>query len=182
MEVAHPRAKARRPMVQKKLVFKEDAKGKPEPPDVVPPHEPEMDADAKRAARLGEIFYSRRRWAAAAHEYGKARAKMPQEVPVIARRYAFSQAQLGKWAEAEEALAKAVARDPEDEAAQALYAHVLLKRGALDKAKRALEDGIAVDPFDPDLHSTYIEVARAGKDQALEEREKNAFRLATERK
>jgi len=183
-EVAHPRPKSKaRPLVAKKLVFKEDAKGKAEPPDVVPnPHEQDMDADAKRSARLGEIFYARRRWGAAAQEYGKARARLPQEVPVIARRYAFSQAQLGKWAEAEEALAKAVARDPEDEAAQALYAHVLFKRGAYDKAKAALESGIAVDPFDPDLHATYIEVARAEKDKPVEEREKLALQLATERK
>ena len=184
-EAAHPRAKVAkaRPQTQKKLVFKEDAKGKQEPPDVVAnPHEQNMDADARRAARLGEIFYSRRRWAAAAKEYGKARARLPEEVPQIARRYAFAQAQLGKWPEAEEALAKAAARDPEDEAVQALYAHVLLKRGSLDKAKRAIEDGIAVDPFDPDLHATYVELALAQNDKPLAEREKKAYELATERK
>jgi len=71
-----------------------------------------------------------------------------------------------------------VERDPEDESAQALYAHVLLKRGALDKAKVALDNGIAVDPFDPDLHATYVEVAKGLKDAMLEERERKAFALA----
>ena len=75
----------------------------------------------------------------------------------------------------------AVERDPEDEAAQALYAHVLLKRGVLDKARAALENGIATDPFDPDLHATYVEVARQLKDKPLEERETSAFALATGR-
>src|SRR5256885_8298142 len=46
-EALHPRAKSSkaRPQVAKKLVFKEDAKGKSEPPDVAAAHEPEMDAD-----------------------------------------------------------------------------------------------------------------------------------------
>ena len=85
---------------------------------------------------------------------------------------------MGRFAEAEEALRSAVERDPDDEAAQALYARVLVKRGALDKARVALDNGIAVDPFDPDLHATYLEVARGLKDPALEERERKALALA----
>ncbi|HEY5675869.1 MAG TPA: tetratricopeptide repeat protein, partial [Myxococcales bacterium] len=182
-EVARPRAKAVsqknvRPAVAKKLVFKEDAKGRTEPGEIAAGHGAELDADGKRAARLGEIFYARRRWTAAVREYGRARQRASQEVPLVARRYAFSQMQLGHLAEAEEALGNAVLRDPEDEASQALYAHVLLKRGALDKARAALDNGIAVDPFDPDLHATYVEVARGLQDQALEAREKKALLLA----
>src|SRR5207253_2399876 len=108
-------------------------------------------------------------------ELKKPRAK---EVPHIARRYAFAQMQLGRFPEAEEALRSAVERDPDDEAAQALYAHVLVKRGALDKARVALDNGIAVDPFDPDLHATYVEVAKGLKDPVLEERERKAVALA----
>ena len=187
-EVKKPRTKAVsqknvRPAVAKKLVFKEDAKGRAEPPSLdggsaaLRGPEPE-DSEAKKAARLGEIFYSRRRWAAAAKEYGRARARLPRDVPQLSRRYAFSEMQLGRFAEAEEALRGAVEHDPDDEAAQALYARVLLKRGALDKARLALDNGIAVDPFDPDLHATYVEVARGLKDAALEERERKALALA----
>jgi tetratricopeptide (TPR) repeat protein len=179
-EVAKPRAKATsqknvRPAVAKKLVFKEDAKGKTEPPEMAPsPHEPEMSAEGKRAARLGEIFYARRRWEAAAKEYAKA----PREVPQIARRYAFSEIQLGHYAEAESALKGAAERDPEDEAVQSLYAQALLHAKKYDKAKIALDNGIAVDPFDPELHAAYVVVARETKDSALEAREKKAYELA----
>jgi len=187
-EVKKPRTKAVsqknvRPAAAKKLVFKEDAKGRAEPPSLdggsaaLRGPEPE-DSEAKKAARLGEIFYSRRRWAAAAKEYARARARLPRDVPQLSRRYAFSEMQLGRFAEAEEALRGAVEHDPDDEAAQALYARVLLKRGALDKARLALDNGIAVDPFDPDLHATYVEVARGLKDAALEERERKALALA----
>src|SRR5205085_10151491 len=123
-------------------------------------------------------FCGRRRGAAAAREYAGARQRLPREIPQIARRYAFSEMQLGRFAEAEEALRSATERDPDDEAAQALYARVLVKRGALDKARVALDNGIAVDPFDPDLHATYLEVARGLKDPALEERERKALALA----
>jgi len=182
-EVRKPRSKASqksvRPALAKKLVFKEDAKGRAEPPPLENGSaELPQDGEGRRAARLGEIFYARRRWAAAAKEYARARQHLPRENPQIARRYAFSEIQLGRHAEAEEALRSAVERDPEDESAQALYAHVLLKRGALDKAKVALDNGIAVDPFDPDLHATYVEVAKGLKDAMLEERERKAFALA----
>jgi tetratricopeptide (TPR) repeat protein len=185
-EVARPRSKATsqknvRPMVARKLVFKEDAKGKTEPGELqtVSPHEAEGDAESKKAVRLGEILFARRRWGAAAHEYAKARARLEKEVPLVARRYAFAEVQLGHWFEAEEALRSAVERDPDDETAQALYAHVLVKQRKLDKARNALEQGIAVDPFDPDLHATYVEVARGLEDKALEEREKKAYALST---
>ena len=188
-EVAKPRAKVFsqknvRPAVAKKLVFKEDAKGKTEPPalQTASPHAADLepdDVETKRAIRLGDLLFARRRWGAAAREYGRARARLPREIVQVSRRYAFSEAQLGHWAEAEEALRSAVERDPEDEAAQALYAHVLLKRGSRDKARAALDNGIAVDPFDPELHATYVAVAEGLKDKALADREKRAYALAT---
>jgi tetratricopeptide (TPR) repeat protein len=168
---------AGRPLERKQLVFKEDAKKRaPEAHDDRP-----GDPEAKRAARLGEIFFARRRWGAAAHEYGRARAKLPREVPQIARRYAFAQIQLGRFGEAESALESAVARDPQDEAAQALYARVLQRRGEAQKARAALDAGIAVDPFDPDLHAVYVDVAKALKDDALLAREQRALQLSAGR-
>jgi len=184
-EVKKPRSKIAsqknvRPALAKKRVFKEDAKGRAEPPPLDSGAlEAPQDGEGKRAARLGEIFYARRRWGPAAKEYARARQRLPREVPQIARRYAFSEMQLGRFAEAEEALRAAVERDPDDEAAQALYARVLLKRGALEKARAALDNGIAVDPFDPDLHAIYVEVARGLKDPAAEERERKALALST---
>ena len=186
-EVAKPRPRAVaqksvRHQTAKKLVFKEDAKGKTEPGDLASPHEaaPE-DAETKRAIRLGEIFYARRRWAAAVHEYGRARLRLPREIPLVSRRYAFSQARLGHYLEAEEALAKAVEVDPEDEAAQALYGEVLKQQKKFDKAKIALDNGIAMDPFDPELHAIYLSVAKELKDKPLEEREQKALDLASGR-
>ncbi len=188
-EVMKSRAKATsqknvRPMVARKLVFREDARGRTEPPalQTAAPHGSELepdDTETKRAIRLGEIFYGRGRWAAAVHEYGRARARLPRDIPLVSRRYAFAQAKLGHYFEAEAALAKAVELDPEDEALQVLYGGVLKELKKFDKAKIALENGIAIDPFDPDLHIIYVEVARGLEDKALEEREKKAYALST---
>jgi len=172
---------AGRPLERKALVFKEDAKGAAKAGGEMPGERP-VDPEAKRSVRLGEIFYARRRWAAAAQEYGKARSRMPREIPQIARRYAFAEVQLGHLGEAEAALASAAQRDPQDEAVQALYAHVLQKRGQPQKAKAALDAGIAVDPFDPELHDVYVRVAKDLKDQALASREENALAVALGRK
>ncbi len=188
-EVARPRAKLAakevRPAVAKKLVFKEDAKGKTEPPEfqAAPAlgHHFETDPETKRVIQLGEIFYARRRWAAAAHEYGRARARLPSDIPQVSRRYAFSEARVGNYPAAERALAKAVESDPEDEAAQALYGRVLLELKKFAKARTALDCGIAIDPFDPDLHNIYVEVAKALQDKPLEERERKAYELAQSR-
>jgi tetratricopeptide (TPR) repeat protein len=165
-----------RPLAARKLIFKEDAKKKGAAAE--PGEERPTDPEAKRAVRLGEIFFARRRWAAAALEYGKARARLSREVPLLARRYAFAQIQLGRMGEAESALAAAVSRDPQDEAAQVLYARVLEKRGEYAKARGALDAGISVDPFDPELHDVYLAVAKGLKDEALIEREKRALALA----
>jgi len=166
-----------RPLAAHKLVFKEDARKKGAAGTEAGEERP-TDPEAKRSVRLGEIFFARRRWAAAALEYGKARARLTREVPLLARRYAFAQIQLGRLGEAESALAAAVSRDPQDEAAQVLYARVLSKRGEHARARAALEAGIAIDPFDPDLHDVYVAVAKELKDDALLEREKRALALA----
>jgi len=166
-----------RPLATRKLVFKEDAKKKGASAQDGEGDRP-SDPEAKRSVRLGEIFFARRRWAAAALEYGKARSRLPREVPLLARRYAFAQIQLGRLGEAESALAAAVSRDPQDEAAQVLYARVLEKRGEYAKARAALDLGISVDPFDPELHDVYVSVAKGLKDDALVEREKRALALA----
>ncbi|MFL5277997.1 MAG: peptidase MA family metallohydrolase, partial [Myxococcales bacterium] len=172
---------AARPLERKTLVFKEDAKGAAKQGGDAPGERPN-DPEAKRSVRLGEIFYARRRWAAAAHEYGKARARMSHEIPQVARRYAFAQVQLGHLGEAESALSSAAQRDPQDEAVQVLYAHVLQKKGEPQKAKAALDAGIAVDPFDPELHDVYLRVARDLKNPALEKREEEALAIALGRK
>jgi tetratricopeptide (TPR) repeat protein len=173
--------KSARPQTQKKLVFKEDAKGKKEPPEVGGEASSKMDEEAKRAGRLGEILFARQRWAGAAKEYARARSRLKMEVPLISRRYAFAEMKLGHYAQAEEALSKAVEREPDDETSQALYAHALIARKAWPEARAAIEAGIAQDPFDPDLHASYVEVARGIEDKSLEEREKSALQLAMTR-
>ena len=137
-----------------------------------------LDGEAKKAYRLGEIFLARRRWAAAAHEYGRARAKVKDAVPALSRRYALACLQIKKLDEALEALVGATTTDPTDEASQALLGRVYVTKGDFRKARTALDAGLAVDPFDPDLHATYVQVAAGLNDKELEAREKKMLAIA----
>jgi tetratricopeptide (TPR) repeat protein len=188
-EVAKPREKrlaqsgadrSAHPMAPKKLVFREDVKRKEDPPGGPSPDvaaEP-LDPEARRAVRLGELMLARRRFGAAAVEYGRARRLLGgDEVPVVARRYAFAQLQNGKLAEAEEALQAATRKDPGDEAAQVLLAKVLIARNQAGGAGAALEAAVAEDPFDPELHAAWIALARMIQDKSLEARERRALAL-----
>lgn len=194
-EVAKPRVKAvalasgdrtARPPAPKRLVFKDDVKSKvPSAPGGGAPDvgsEP-LDAEEKRAVRLGEMMLARRRFGAAAHEYGRARKLMgTAEVPVVSRRYAFAQLQLGNLKEAEDALQGATRKDPQDEAAQVLLARVFVARQANEPARAALEAAVSVDPFDPELHDAWIGLAKNLKDDKLAAREKRALLLSLGKK
>ncbi len=167
----------------KKLVFKEDAKGRAAKGGDAPGGDSAeqgaiSDADAKKSYRLGEIMLARRRFTAAAAEYGKARAKIKDTVPALSRRFALACLQINRLDDALSALVGATATDPTDEAAQALLARVYAQRKEWQKARAALDAGIAVDPFDPDLHATYVQVAAGLGDEALKKREDEALSLA----
>lgn len=180
-EVGKPRKKAAqaakgpRAMPQRPLVFKEDVKGKKEDGPVP------KDPAARRAVRLGEILFARGRWKAAAVEYGRARQLLPEEDPVVARRYAFAQLQSDRVPEAKAALLKAVERDPADPSAQTLLGEVLLRLGELAGAKAALVAAVGIDPFDPRVHAGLLAVARGQKDKALEQRAQEALALLSGR-
>lgn len=194
-DVAKPRGKLAAKLAQnpaavkkgaRKLVFKEDVKEKAPGPDGAPPDggphgEEPKDPQVRKAARLGDLLFARRRWAAAAIEYGKARAGLAEEDVTLARRFAFAELQSGRTQTAEAALRRAVAKDPGDSSAQVLLAEVLLKNGALDEAEAALEAVVAVDPFDPRLHVIWHEVAVQKKDKPLQQREQQALALLTGR-
>ena len=186
-EAAHPRAKAalaeeRAAGVGEEAGLQGGREGQDRPPerDRIAARAGDGSADAQAVApRLGDILYARRRWGAAAKEYDRALATLPgTRGRQLARRYAFS-------ADAARPLAPrprrrcraAVEADPEDEAAQALYAQALLHEKKFDQAKIALDNGIAVDPFDPGpARRSTSRVAKETKDAALEKREKNRVR------
>jgi tetratricopeptide (TPR) repeat protein len=194
-DVAKPRGRlalklSQNPAAQRKgmrkLVFKDDVKGQKAGPDAgaespdgeLNPHAAEpKDPAARKAARLGDLLFARRRFAAAALEYQRARAALPEEDPVIARRYAFSELQAGKVDSAEAALRRAVAKDPSDPTVQVLFAEVLEKKGQHAEAQGALEAAVAVDPFDPRLHAVWHQVALATADEKLRAREEEALLL-----
>ena len=189
-DVARPRGKLAERIAAvgrtgpRKLVFKEDVKGEkgkdPLGDAAESPHEPK-NPEARRAVRLGELFFGRGRWGAAAIEYGRARQLLTEEDPVVARRYAFAEIQNGHLPQAETALRRAVEKDPQDSTAQVLYAQVMLSIGQTDGAGKALAAAVAVDPFDPRLHKLWADLATVTNDAPLKARETRALALLSGR-
>jgi tetratricopeptide (TPR) repeat protein len=169
---------------KRKLVFQDDVKGKREGAsplgDDGPAAEPD-DPKARKAAHLGDLLFARGRFGGAAIEYAKARRLQREEDPRLLRRLGFSELQGGRLQEAREALARAVAKDPEDSTAQVLFAQVLGLQGDFPKAEAALQAAVAQDPFDPRLHAVWLQLGRATKDQPLAAREEKVLALLSGR-
>jgi len=176
-EVAKPRAHlevtAPQGGLQHKLVFKEDVKNKSAKDDA-PAAEP-IDPGAKKSARLGEIFYARSQWEAAALEYGKARAQMREQDPTLLRRQGVSFLQMNRADEAIEPLKLSVQLDREDSGANVSLANAYLILKQPQEAYAALQSAVEVDPFDDRVHLLWVSAAGLLHDDAVRKREVEAL-------
>jgi putative PEP-CTERM system TPR-repeat lipoprotein len=73
---------------------------------------------------------------------------------------------LGRLARAEDAVARYLLKNPQDTAANLLYAEILLKRGNPAKAVKALEVAVAAHPDDFDLAGTLVEALMRNGERA----------------
>ncbi len=129
----------------------------------------EVREAARRNVRLGDLLWSRRRYAAAAHEYGDALEVAPQD-PIIASRLARSALAAGDTEEALRAIRPVVRRHPEHAPARALLASILRQQGALAAARHHARLAVALNPFDPRPHCDLAEVERDERTRRAESR------------
>jgi len=181
-ELKKPRAKAVsqkavRPSVAKKLVFKEDAKGRAEPP-------PWMRGRGRAPGSGGKARRTPGRDPLCAQALGRggegvrpARQRVAREVPHIARRYAFAQMQLGRFPEAEEALRSAVERDPTTRRRKRCTPIVLVSAGRWTRRACARQRDRG-GPLRPRPARDVRGGGEGLKDPALEERERKAVALS----
>jgi tetratricopeptide (TPR) repeat protein len=127
-----------------------------------------LDARSAQAQRnLGIILLQQGEPALALRHFDAARAD-GELAGELDRRRAMALEELGRFEEAERAVREALARDPELGAAHALLGGLLVRRGALDEAARALEKARRWQPENPSTWLLEIELAAARGDRGRE--------------
>jgi len=137
------------------------------------------DEQARRFARLGEIFRERNRWEAARQEYGKAVKRVGARYPMLAGKFAMASMVTGHDADAERALSEALRGHPDDAALHVQKGRLHLKRQEWQKAVESLLLANRVDPFDPEIHAGLSEAYRALGDATTASREERFTRILT---
>ena len=117
----------------------------------------EVRAAGRRKVRLGDMLWARRRFGAAAVEYGLALEAAPGD-PVIATRLARAALAGGDADRARDAIWPIVQRYPEHAPARALLGSVLRARGEPAAARHQARLALALNPFDPRPHCDLAEV------------------------
>ncbi|MEO0325922.1 MAG: tetratricopeptide repeat protein [Myxococcota bacterium] len=117
----------------------------------------------RRAVRLGDLLWARRRPGAAAVKYGEAHARVPGD-PLVASRFARAALAGGRPAEARAALVPLAARRPEHAPTFSLLGRAWQLEGNATEARRAATVALGLNPFDPRPHCVLAEVlAEAGE-------------------
>lgn len=129
----------------------------------------EVREAARRKVRLGDLLWSRRRYAAAAHEYGEALEVAPQD-PILASRLARAALAAGDTERALHAIQPVVRRHPDHEPARALLGSILRRQGATEAARHHARLAVALNPFDPRPHCDLAEVERDERTRQAESR------------
>ena len=165
-----------------KLVFKDDAVKKDPKKD----REKAYDRGelgtlptpaAREHAHPAELFRVRSRRAAASLEFSKAHDAGGAGHPALSRKYALVLMQLSQNAKAEELLKESLAQYPDDETNHLLYGKILVNNGRAAEAKGHLLLANQRDPFDEEIHSGLVAVAKALKDESLGAREQAVVRI-----
>jgi tetratricopeptide (TPR) repeat protein len=128
---------------------------------------------ARKLARIGGLLRARGRLGAAAIEYEKARALVPDD-HFVAHKLARTYLELGEHKKAIEIAAPLVARDDEDAGPQATLGAAYLAAGEAAKARQHLWAAVRVSPFDPAVRCGLAEVFTGEGDRARAEREQLA--------
>ena len=116
--------------------------------------------EARRAAHLGELFRTRRRFPAAADSFGRAWKLSQGRYESIGNKYALTLLELKRYAETERVLSETLAAHPGSAMTNTHLGRVRLRARSWDGAFRAYREALAVNPFDPEVQIGLFASAR----------------------
>lgn len=135
------------------------------------------DADARRAAHLGELLRARGKMAAAAAKYAEAVAKVGAQFPSLSNKYAIALLELRETKAAEEVLRRSIALYPSDPLSNLNLARAKMLQEKPAEARPFLVAALSTNPFDPEVQARLFEVAKATGDEPLRRRAARAVEL-----
>lgn len=137
------------------------------------------DAQARRAAHLGELLRARGKFAAAAAKYELAVSRAGAQFPNLSNKYALALLELQENEKAEAVLLATKAFFPGDPFTNLNLARVKMQSGRVKEAEPFLEQAVSVNPFDPEVHGRLLSVAKEKGDEDLARRSAKALALLT---
>jgi tetratricopeptide (TPR) repeat protein len=150
-------------------------------PNTVRPAEldPDLAAEARRFARLGDLLLEAGRHPAAIVEYRKAWDRAGAFSPGISLRLARALVGMTHYDEAARVAAELVEKYPEHVEAWKLAGLVLDRKGRTTDAIEAMHRANRINPFDPEIHLRLADLYRQiGNDEAARTEKDVAGRLA----
>ena len=142
-----------------------------------------VDIDNGRArdyTRLGDLLKLRGRFAPAAYEYEKALEQDPYS-PIISSRLASTLNSIGETKRARETLYPVLEFYPNHVDIRIILGRIYLDEGNLSKAEEEYLAAVRINPYNPEVHASLIELYEKQGRPKLMEREKNFFDTTSER-
>ncbi len=128
------------------------------------------EADARRAAHLGELLRERSRMVAAAEAYGRAHRAVGDKYESVSNKYALTLLELRQYDEAARVLEGSLTMHPGSASTNVHLGRIRLRARQHEAARRAYLDALAVNPMDPEVHVALVAVGEAVKDAQLTSR------------
>jgi len=135
------------------------------------------NAEARRAAHLGELLRARGKLAAAAAKYERAVELVGARYASLSNKYAATLLALEETDRAIEVLEASLAAYPDHALTNLNMARAQMQKGNASRARPFLESSLSVNPFDPELFHRLLAVAREDGDEVLASRSRRAIEL-----
>ncbi len=131
--------------------------------------------EARDLIHLGELLQARKRYAAAAIEYQKARELIGDRNPILQTRLAKSLIEIKKYQEAADALTRSLAYYPSHHNTYVLLGEALYRLGRKEEAEVHFVEAIGINPYDPKPHRFLSQIyADTGRDDLAARARANA--------
>ena len=130
------------------------------------------EREARQFTWLGDQLRVRKRHRAAWKEYAKASKISKSASPIVQAKLGFSLLAIGKAKKALEAMEKVAATYPSYVLLQLYLGRAYTMLGEFERARKHLEQGIYLNPFDPDIHGLLAQVYQELGEPTLAARER----------